>query len=1030
MSDKLDLETEQISYFEGSPLGQLIFDRTYRRTKPNGERETWLDCVERVVEGNCSFVDQKFIEPGEKQALQDLMLRRVFMPAGRHLWTTGVEGRQFTANCHHAGWDTLADHVAFTFGELMKGGGVGSNYSSKYLEGLTPLAHKVEVSFICDDGHADFDVLRPLLSNTQEQEQKLEWEQLYRIPDSREGWVESLSKVIEASQNQKWASRIVFDVSDVRPLGSPIKGFGGTASGPLALMLLLKKVATLTGSGQVTPVLTMLIDHYIAEAVIAGNVRRSARMSILHWADPQIFWFLNCKQTDPAHHWSTNISVEIDDEFLNDLIWGNGTTQAEIVYDKILDGMLSNGEPGFYNSSLASKGEHRHLASTNPCVHPDTWTLTAKGPRRVGELVGEKCSLIVDNQLIRTTSDGFYETGVKETVKVSFKNWKTPLICTSNQKLNSKDHGWIEVENLQQGDKLRLQDHWGVQWGGNGTEDEGYLLGHLVGDGNFASNSVELKTWDADGDTSMIRSEVDRIMKGFSTRSDFSGWRRTSINTGYTLSAKAIANLAAEYGIMSTETKKVTDDIERSSSDFYVGFLRGAFDTDGHIEGGKKSGISVRLSWSDYDSLTVVQRMLGRLGIMSRIYLNKDAGYKAMPNGRGGLSEFWCRASYRLTINSFYAHRFIELIGFWHNDKIKKFYRLTEGTNPRNNPMWAEIESIIPDEPSPVYDTTVLGLVYEGQGLDVWDCGELPLEPWEFCNLGHVNLAFGKPEDHLEAFRLMARFLVRATFCDITDPKQKEVGDRNRRIGVGWFGIQQWLAKRDIPMSQFDRDNILRDNLMVWAYIVRKEADRYADELAIPRPIKTTTIAPTGTVSKLCGVSEGLQAEYARYYIRRVRYSETDPEVEQLRKRGVPLEPCIYSSGTTVASFPCRASALDYAPEHLIEEQSEIPIETLLRFQAAVQKYYVDNAISCTINVPENISANERLDLRRNIKKYLPELKGITVFPEGSRPQSPIEKLSKIQYETLIAIQDNQPIHSGTTEILEEECLGGSCPVR
>ena len=672
-SNCIDLDRD---YFEGAPLGQLVYDRTYARVKEDGSKERWPDTVQRVVDGNISFVESKHIEPGEREELYDLLLNRQMIPAGRHLWVTGVKGRAFTQNCHVAGFETgLSEHCAFVFSELMKGGGVGANYSSRYLNALTPLSG-VEVRFVCSEEHADYQVLLPLLAG----------EDIYadfKIPDSREGWVESLTIVLNAAQNG--GGSIVFDVSDVRPQGSPIKGFGGISSGPYPLVKLLHAVAELTVGDSsrsrdhvvrvtetyqpvpVTPALVMEIDHLIASAVIAGNVRRSARMSIMHWNDPYIQWFLNCK-ADHMHHWSTNISVEIDNEFFKELL--DEDSHASDVYRHVIEGMLVNGEPGFYNSSLASQGERSHIGATNPC-------------------------------------------------------------------------------------------------------------------------------------------------------------------------------------------------------------------------------------------------------------------------------------------------------------------------------------------------------------------GEMPLESWESCNLGHINLAFGTSSDHGRAFRLMARFLLRATFCDIQDPKQADVVARNRRIGVGFFGLQEWLGLRGIPYSQFNQHGILADHLTEWYTIVRNEANSYADQLGIPRPIKVTTIAPTGTIAKLAGTSEGMQPIYAKYYLRRVRYAENDPEVEKLKAKGIDLEPCIYNSGTLVASFPCEDPILSRVPEEFVEEQHEIDPTVLLELQALIQRYYADNAISLTINLS---LGNEVEDsLKKSIKKYLPHVKGMTVFPEASRPQSPIERISKEQYLSMVKAQE---INAGTSDMLLDECVGGACPIR
>lgn len=700
---QVDQQQEKIDYFTGAPLGQLVYDRTYSRIKEDGSKETWADTVRRVVKGNLSFVDSKYIELGEEEALTELFLNRQMIPAGRHLWVTGVPGRQFTQNCHVSGFETgFADHCAFTFSELMKGGGVGSNYSSRYLETLTPLS-SVAVRFVCNPQHADIEALLPFLGNeTFDSPDSF----FFRIPDSREGWVEALQLLLDASTNggiefckkcscrkvpglleamicyHEWELKpviIVFDVSDVRPQGSPIRGFGGISSGPLPLVKLLHGVAALITEKQVsvtpdykltpiTPPFAMEIDHLIAGAVIAGNVRRSARMSIIHWNDPFILWFLDCK-ADHTDHWSTNISVEIDNEFLKELL--DEKSAASFIYERVIDGMVRDGEPGFFNSSLASVGERTHIGSTNPC-------------------------------------------------------------------------------------------------------------------------------------------------------------------------------------------------------------------------------------------------------------------------------------------------------------------------------------------------------------------GEMPLESWESCNLGHINLAFGTLDDHRRSFRLMARFLLRATFCDIQDPKQREVVGRNRRIGVGFFGLQEWLGLRGIPYSNFNRYGILADHLTEWYDIVRSEVDRYADELGINRPVKCTTLAPTGTIAKLAGTAESMQCSYAKYYIRRVRYSENDPEVINLIKSGVEIEKDLYTPGTIVASFPCEDPILTRVPEEYVEEQHEIPFELILELQALIQRYYADNAISCTVNIPADTSQESRDRLSLAIRKFLPHIKGTTVFPEASRPQSPIERITKDQYHSMVKANMN----AGTSEQLLEDCQGGACPIR
>ena len=112
------------------PLGQQVFNRTYSRPTAEGS-ESWHQTVSRVVEGNLDLVDAQHIEPLEATNLARHFENFSALPAGRHLWVSGVPGRQFLFNCHRSGFGpNLADHFCFTFDELMKGGGVGSNYST------------------------------------------------------------------------------------------------------------------------------------------------------------------------------------------------------------------------------------------------------------------------------------------------------------------------------------------------------------------------------------------------------------------------------------------------------------------------------------------------------------------------------------------------------------------------------------------------------------------------------------------------------------------------------------------------------------------------------------------------------------------------------------------------------------------------------------------------------------------------------------------------------------------------------------
>src|SRR5690606_22424947 len=178
-----------------------------------------------------------------------------------------------------------------------------------------------------------------------------------------------------------------------RPKGARLKTFGGTASGPAPFAKMLHDVAAVLNGTNVlvdirswpgevvrsekvrshplTCIEAMEIDHAIAQCVVAGGVRRSARMAMVHWQDPHIFDFISCK-SDFGDHFTTNISVIVDDDFMLKL--SQGDQRAKDIHEACVEGMLANGEPGYFNISLANEGELDEIYATNPCgeitLHP------------------------------------------------------------------------------------------------------------------------------------------------------------------------------------------------------------------------------------------------------------------------------------------------------------------------------------------------------------------------------------------------------------------------------------------------------------------------------------------------------------------------------------------------------------------------------------------------------------------------------------------------------------------------------------
>lgn len=323
-------------------------------------------------------------------------------------------------------------------------------------------------------------------------------------------------------------------------------------------------------------------------------------------------------------------------------------------------------------------------------------------------------------------------------------------------------------------------------------------------------------------------------------------------------------------------------------------------------------------------------------------------------------------------------------------------------------------------------------------------CGEIALEGWENCNLGHINLAAfvdgNGIVDHdrlTRAHVLMARFLIRATFGDISSSKTRKLVDRNRRIGVGHFGYAAFVAKQGIKFSEsWDQTKSKMPLLLSeLAYVVRNATEQYAHQLRIPVPVKSRTVAPTGTIAKLAGEPEGIGPVFARYYIQRIRFSEVDPDqarkLEEYRSQGYNVVPDTATPYTQVVEIPTKNKLVSELEEmgvnpFILEDASEVSFEDHLRVQQMYQIYWADNAVSYTVNVNPNQYSED--EIARSLKPFLGTLKGTTVFPNRGYELAPLERVAEADFARLRGSQRALGVSVG--DGVDENCATGACPVR
>ena len=311
-------------------LGYIVYKRTYARVKDDGKTEEWHETVARCVNGAQKIGAQYTKEEAER--IYDYVFNLKANFAGRMLWQLGTSTvDRFGANSLLNCWATAMREpkaFLFLFENLMLGGGVGYSIRREDVHELPKIKKGVTV---IHEATKDAD---------------------YIVPDKREGWVNLLSKVLDAF----YVTGKSFSYSTIliRGYGEPIKGFGGKASGPQILIDGIDKITKIFQSRESKKLRSLdVLDicNIIGSIVVAGNVRRSAEIAL---GDPDDILYLRAKNWGSGNvpNWramsNNTIYADTFDHVLSE-VWTNG-------YEVNKDSGYANGEPyGFFNLPLSQK---------------------------------------------------------------------------------------------------------------------------------------------------------------------------------------------------------------------------------------------------------------------------------------------------------------------------------------------------------------------------------------------------------------------------------------------------------------------------------------------------------------------------------------------------------------------------------------------------------------------------------------------------------------------------------------------------
>jgi ribonucleotide reductase class II len=274
------VSAEQGNFPATAPAANPVFYRTYSRKTPSG-RESWHQVAERNLEGLRKLGQ---LNDEEVSLLRRMQQQQKALPSGRWLWIGGTEWIERSENfsgAYNCTSTNLVDWEAFglMMDLAMMGCGTGAIIEPHLISRLPAVRNRLTITSVSDIGAT------PASERQEHTSHRIDGQQVHiKVGDTRRGWVDSYQLLLDLSSDERFDAnapiQISVDLSDVRPVGETLKGFGGMAN-PVKLKDLYGRVAQILGKAigrQLTSVECCLLIDEAAVTIVAGNIRRSAGM--------------------------------------------------------------------------------------------------------------------------------------------------------------------------------------------------------------------------------------------------------------------------------------------------------------------------------------------------------------------------------------------------------------------------------------------------------------------------------------------------------------------------------------------------------------------------------------------------------------------------------------------------------------------------------------------------------------------------------------------------------------------------------
>ncbi len=351
-------------------LGLLTYYRTYSRLKEDGTNEQWYETVRRVVEGAYTLQKQHILNnelgwnnrKGQRSAqeMYDRIFKMKFLPPGRMLWSLG------TAIIHERKAGQALFNCAF-----VSTGNIGKSVD----EAVKPFLFMMDMSMVGVGVGFDVEGAGKVEINKQDGN-----DELYVIPDSREGWVTSVEKLLFSYFARHFGFNkpcgVAFSYDLIRPAGAPIQGFGGVSSGAAPLEKLhaqLRQLLNRLNGKHITITAIADIMNMIGQCVVAGNVRRTAQIALGDVSNAEYRKLKDYRWNAEKEKYEGAMACRAEWGWAsnNSVLVGPDTNFADVAQQTAV-----NGEPGYVFmdnirafSRLCDPADHKDekAMGTNPC---------------------------------------------------------------------------------------------------------------------------------------------------------------------------------------------------------------------------------------------------------------------------------------------------------------------------------------------------------------------------------------------------------------------------------------------------------------------------------------------------------------------------------------------------------------------------------------------------------------------------------------------------------------------------------------